>query len=1004
MRAVPGDHLHGSNLAGWSMGRNRSTGRIAIAFLVFFAHLSWGFPSQEAAFDYARTLWHVSDGLPEDTIQAIAESTDNQLWIGTTGGLVRFDGAHMQISGSGPTGNLPVNGIFCLRLGHDGTVWAGTEGGGVLHIDAKGWQVYSGTAGLENGFVRSLLQDSHGRLWVGTDNGLFLREGERFKRINVGTPEVPLAVHDILEDRNHHIWVGGSRLYSLDSDGNATQYILSGAYNDSRVRTMLQTADGTIWIGTGGGMQKLVGDRFEKVQTLHAAVRSLLQSSDGTLWIGTIGKGLWTIREGHLSRTDSPGLLPSENVLKIFEDTTHQIWIGTQAGLVRLSRTMIHFVPFPLAGSLTSIDAISSGIASAVDLAAGHLYKIEGETLHPINLAKVGASVRIAFRASDKSFWIGTDGKGAYRFQDRKTIHIKLPGGLADKSVRAFLETRHGEIWIATDEGVDRIWTGGIEKFDESAGLAYFSARSLLEDREGNIWIGTDHGLSRWIDGHFVKDSVTNALSEEKVWSILQDRSGVLWFGTRDHGLFRYSHGNLERFTTLQGLPTNSIFGIIQDRDGIFWITGSNTIAAMFESEMDGSTASSRSPLNARVFRMPFTAEGAQLYGGWQPVGYATADGSMWFPTSRGVARVHMPRKSSLSLPRIQINSVDEDAVEKPLTNDLEVPARVNRLSLAFFAASLQPEDRVRFRWKLDGFDRDWSAAEPSRIVTYTNLPPGHYRFRVSAFDPARPGLATEADIALVKEPYFYETLWFYLMCAIAVVGIAYILYETRIRQIKKRFAAVLAERERVAREMHDTVIQGCAGISALLEALVSSEARESSESPRHELLNHVRQQARCTIDEARQAVWNLRHHPERELDLIEALRGVVTQTMREGRNSVQVQHNVACLTMNARAATEILMTVREAICNAMRHSGSETIIVDLRSSKEELKLSIRDYGCGIREDRLSTQKMHYGIAGMGERMRRIGGGVQIDGMPGSGTTVHLQLQWGKMRKMSTRL
>jgi ligand-binding sensor domain-containing protein/two-component sensor histidine kinase len=988
-----------SNTRGQRVSESQCMRWVGLALVLCATSFSWSATREPVGLNYARTLWHVSDGLPEDTVQAISESLTEQLWIGTTGGLVRFDGAHIHIYGNGPERHLPVNSIFCLTVDRDGVLWAGTEGGGLLRIDSGGWRAYSRADGLENGFVRSVLQDSEGKLWVGTDDGLFRQHGERFERQNLETPATPLAVHDIIEDRTHRIWIGGSHLYSVDPDGHATQYALPGTDSENRVRAMLQTIDGTVWVGTVGGLQQLSAGRFHNVPELRASVRSLMQSSDGTLWIGTIGSGLWAFRDGYFSRVDSPGLLPSDTVLKIFEDAAHQIWIGTRAGLVRLNRTIIHIVPLPKTGD-TDVETVFRNNHPGLQLAAEHFYNVRGEKPYRIGLPEIGnAPVRVVFRASDGSFWIGTEGSGAFHLRDGKTAQVPLHGELMNKSIRAFLETRSGEIWIATDDGVSRIRASGIEKLTEAGGLAYFSARSLLEDREGNIWIGTDHGLSRWVGGHFVKDAVTTTLSEEKVWSILQDRNGILWFGTRDHGLFRYSHGNLEQLTTIQGLPTNSIYGILQDRNGVLWITGPNTIASLFESEMDAPRSADRSLLNARVYRMPFAAEGALLYGGSQPVGYPATDGSMWFPTNRGVAQVSVPRQSALPVSRIQIDAIEEDGVETSITSNLRVPASVNRLSFSFFASSLQRQDRLRFRWKLDGFDNNWNTAGSSRIATYTNLPPGHYRFRVAASDPARPGLLEQEDIAFVKEPYFYETWWFYLMCSLVLVGVACVLCGARMRQVRKRFSAVLEERERLAREMHDTVIQGCTGISALLEALVGAGVGESSEGPQSELLNHARDQAHRTIDEARQAVWNLRHGSGKEIDLIEALRGLAAQTMRDGGSSVRIQHNVPHLEMNAIPANEILMAVREAVCNAVRHSGSETIVVDLRSSKEELTLSIRDYGCGMRKDEVAPDKMHYGIVGMDERMRRLGGGLHIDGAPGAGTTVQLQLRWGKIRK-----
>jgi ligand-binding sensor domain-containing protein/signal transduction histidine kinase len=990
---------------GESIGRLRGSGPVRLTRWIGFvlaicvAPLSWAGPQGEAALSYARTLWRVSDGLPEDTVQAITASPIQQLWIGTTGGLARFDGAHMQIYGNGGERHLPVNSILCLTMGRNGVLWAGTEGGGLMRIDEKGWHAYSRADGLTNGFVRSVLQDSQGRLWAGTDEGLFLQRDERFERQNLDVTGSSLAVRDIMEDRTHRIWVGGSQLYSIDREGHSTRYALPGTDGENRVLAMLQTADETVWVGTAGGLQKMKGGRFSEVPGMHMAVRSLMQSSDGTLWIGTIGNGLWTLQDGRLLRADSPGLLPSVTVLHLFEDATHQIWIGTQSGLVRLTQTIIHVVPLPQSGD-KDVEKVFRNMPSGLQVAAEHLYTVQGDTPHLLDLPQIrGAAVRNVFRAKDGSFWIGTEGRGAYHVRDEKTTHLLSPPERANNSVRAFLETRDGEVWIATDEGVSRIRANGVEDLTEASGLAYFSTRSLLETSDGSIWIGTDHGLSRWFRGQFMRDAVTEAMSEEKVWSILQDRSGAVWFGTRDHGLFRYSNGSIEHLTTAQGLPTDSIYGILQDHAGVFWITGPNTIASLFEAEMDAQRASGRSLLNSRMYSMPFAAEGAQLYGGWQPSGYAAPDGSMWFSTNRGIARVRMPRQSMVPVPRIRIDAVGEDGMETAITTNLKVPARVNRLSFAFFAASLQRQDKLRFRWKLDGFDKDWTMAGPGRLATYTNLPAGHYRFRVAASDPARPGLLEQADIALIKEPHFYETWWFYLLSAIAVAASIWGLHKLRMRQMEKRVAAVFEERERVAREMHDTVIQGCTGISAVLEALVGTGIGESAEGPQSELLNHARDQTRRTIDEARRAVWALRHRPERKIDLIEALQKVASQTMRDGRRSVRVEHNVPHLEMGAGAGNEILMAVREAVVNAIKHSGSETVVVDLRSNEKELTLSSRDYGCGIREDGVSVKEMHYGIAGMQERMRRIGGRLQIEGRPGTGTTVRLHLRWGKVRK-----
>ena len=312
---------------------------VYLAFVLFdalvFAKAPIGTPLQ-----YTRTVWRVSDGLPEDTVQALTESKDGLLWIGTTGGLARFDGAHIQLYGPGMAKALSVNSIFCLTLGRDGSLWAGTEGGGLLRLRGNGLRVYSTSDGLTEAFVRTVFEDDRGRVWVGTDNGLFVLEGERLRRVDQGAI-TPMGVHSITEDHDHRIWAGGSQLIAIDPDGTAKVFSVPGSYSETAVKRILETSDGTVWVGTVGGLQKLVDGQFRTVPGIHATVRTLLQTSDGTLWIGTIGEGLWTYRDGRLTRMSGPGILPSDTVLSIFEDDQGQIWIGTQAGLVRLNRTMV---------------------------------------------------------------------------------------------------------------------------------------------------------------------------------------------------------------------------------------------------------------------------------------------------------------------------------------------------------------------------------------------------------------------------------------------------------------------------------------------------------------------------------------------------------------------------------------------------------------------------------------------------------------------------------------
>jgi len=985
----------------------------ALASILFAisAHATAGQPvsASQAAFNYARTVWRISDGLPEDTVQALAESSQGLLWIGTTGGLAQFDGSHIQLFENVHGQLSSVNSIFCVTVSRDGSLWAGTEGGGILRIQGRNVRIYAGREGLSDGFVRSVFEDDRGRLWVGTDGGLFYKDGDRFERWRAQSNDQPIAVHSITEDREHRLWVGGSRLLTIDAAGREQDYALPGAYSANRVKRILQTSDGTVWVGTVGGLQRLRNGRFEVVRGIPYTVRTLLQTGDGTLWIGTIGGGLWTANIGvdrnvALNRVSRPSLLPSDTVLSIFEDDQKQIWVGTQAGLVRLTQTPVRLIPLPEGGD-PDFETISGDSRGTIWVAAQRLYLIRNEVARPFQdgiHSQFG--VRNIFRARDGALWIGTDGGGAYQVREGGiTTHLTAPSQLTNNFVRAFLETRDGTLWIACDEGVTLVGAAGISKLNEADGLAHFSTRSLLEDRDGSVWVGTDRGLSHWVRGRFEQDTATHALVQEKVWSILQDRRGSLWFGTRDHGLFRYRDGMVQRFTTADGLPANSIYQLLQDRRGNFWLTGPNTIASIHEADLETTSPTPLQPVSVTVYTMPFGAEDAQLYGGRQPAGYLAPDDTVWFPTNRGVAHIRAEDTSLGRAPRAFLDEVLEDGRSVNVTNGtITVPSRVSRISFLFSAAFLRSQKGIRFRYRLEDFDKEWNISSSSHEATYTNLPAGHYRFQVQSFDESRPDGISQVTLVVEKLPFFYQTWWFYMVCFLLLAGLGWTFYQLRLRQIRTRFAAVLQERGRLAREMHDTVIQGCTGISALLEAVAITPAEDVT--TRDELLGLARQQARSTVSEARQVVWDMRHEQEGEVDLILALHSLVAQTPPESGIVVEFTSDSEQLKVKASVAHEVLMTLREAMLNAIQHSGSSVIMMQLQSLGPEILLTVSDHGRGFAPaTSLVEEEGHYGILGMRERAERIGAHFQLSSKPGQGTRIELIIGFVRLSKSVSR-
>jgi ligand-binding sensor domain-containing protein len=498
--------------------------RLTSALLLF---LSLAFPTtvpQRGLEGYSRRIWQTQDGLPEEPVQALAQTPDGYLWIGTSGGLVRFDGAEMVVFNRENTPALRENSIFCLFVSRSGDLWIGTEGGGLMRYRSGTFQRFAGEEGLSNGFVRSVLEDRQGQFWVGTDDGLFRLRGGRLERVDgrAGIPAV--AVHDIREDSRGRLWAGGSALLMFDG-GNTEEYHLEGG-SSARVKSILQTRDGVLWVGTVSGLERLNADgkgRFSRAPQVFGTVRVLREDRDGVLWIGTIGEGIFFYKAGRFTRMKAPNYLPSDTVLSLLEDHEANLWVGTQTGLMRLSTTPVSTFPLPGAAG-SDFSTIYQDMDKSLWIASSRLYRYSGQTAKPYRFAGPLSELRIRnlFRDRAGVLWVGTDGHGLWRIEGSRTVQYTQRDGLINDFIRAIYQARDGSIWIGTDEGVSRWRQGRFTNYGVQQGLCYFSIRSLTEDRNGDLWIGTDRGVSRLHGDAFVRDMVVERLQKERVWPFMR--------------------------------------------------------------------------------------------------------------------------------------------------------------------------------------------------------------------------------------------------------------------------------------------------------------------------------------------------------------------------------------------------------------------------------------------------------------------------------------------------
>lgn len=946
---------------------------------------------------YTRRVWQMQDGLPENTVQAFAQTPDHYLWIGTSGGLVRFDGARFVLFDRDNTPLIRQDSIFCLTAGRDGSLWAGTDGMGLLHYHNGIFRSYSADQGLTNEFVRAVREDRNGTLWVGTDDGLFRMDGDRLQRAD-GRGDIPtLAVHSIYEDHLGNLWVGGSTLLRISAGPSrrdeCKEFHLQGGGSATRVKSILETSDGAIWVGTVSGLQRMepgggAAEHFERMPEIRNTVRSLLADGAGALWIGTIGGGLSQYANGRFTSITAADEAPSGTVLALFEDNERNIWAGMQTALLRLSRTAMNAFPLPNTAN-ADFGTVYPDADGSLWVASTNLYRINArrdrsELMPP---PSPGVRVRNVMRERSGALWIGTEGEGAFRIQNGRREHYTKSSGLVNDFVRAMLETRDGSVWIGTDEGISRWHNGAIANFSEADGLAYFSIRALLEDRAGDVWIGTERGVSHWRNSAFVQDEVTRALGSDKVWAIHQDADGGLWFGTRGAGLFRWRDGKMSSFGSAQGLASNSVYQILEDARGVFWISGPNGISAVARRDLERTAGHPEFRPAVTLYGLSDGVEATQIYGGVSPAGCLTAGGEIWFPSNRGPVRILPLEARPEALPKVVIEQAVVDGREMPGSAPLSAPPGQGKLQIDYSAIRLHSQERIGFRYMLEGFDHEWTEAARRRVAYYTNLPPRHYRFRVQAFLMNMPESVTEADLPIDWRPHLYRTPWFLASCGGLVLALALAAYRLRLRQVHARFCAVLEERNRVAREMHDTVIQGCAAVSALLEGVAALGPVD--EAYGRELIDHARTQIRVTMDEARRAVWNLRQSGSGPLEeeIVPLLDHMAQQASQASRVPVRFETFGTPARLDPAVEHDILMVAREAVYNAVRHAQPKEVRLQVFFEDHRIRVRVADDGCGFDPaEALAIAGEHFGIVGMRERTERLGGTFDLRSEPGLGT------------------
>lgn len=947
--------------------------------------------------DYTLHIWHGQDGLVGEVVQAVVQTPDHYLWIGTANGLVRFDGRDF-VPYSGPGAATLSRGVTSLLVARDHSLFIGTDGGGVLRYHNGVMEEFGPADGLANPMVRALLEDHNGVLWVATDHLCFQFRNGRFEQVESPARYPGLAVAAMMEDTQGAFWIGGNKLFKITA-GRFQEFVLPAESDPMRIKSLYEGADGSIWVGSRAGLyRQTAAGRFEKVAEVKGPVHTIGRLPSGAMWVGTVGEGLYVQSKGGFVHVQASKILPSNTILSETADVEGNLWIGTQVGLVRLSQTGIHWTQLP-----NALDSDSGTIMRDSDgtvwVCSTQLFRMIRGRLVPYRFAALPqVTIRTMFRERSGALWLGTTGLGAYRIDPAgKTSHYTTEIG--SNYIRGFLQARDGSVWIASDSGISRYRDGHFDNYHHIAIAPRTGVLSLAEDTDGRIWVGTHRGLLTFSRGKFEDARFKPTFRDDSIWTLNIDRGGEIWIGA-DSGLYRIKNGQIYRFPNLLGGNSKAVYQIMGEGD-VLWVSGPTRAARFRRSDLDSMAETMAEDIAPHeLFLVSSDFPFAEMYGGAQPAGLLDPDGSAWFPTSAGPVHLVAADKPAYPAMPMKIEQILIDGHPSDKSKSVDLPPGTKTLEIDYAPILLSSQMGLQFRQELEGFD-DWGAPTFSRTATYTNLPAGRYVFHAQALSPEVNGPVSEVTISVLQRAAFYYRPWFWALCACVVLAAILGILRIRVYQIKSRLRTIAEERNRLAREMHDSLLQGCIGLSTLLEACAS---QGSSENSNGQMLDCAREQVSALICQSREALWGLRSHEYEKCDFVLCVRELFEKHVKPSGFLESFQSVGDELVMDYRIAYELLMSIREALLNAIAHSAGTRIDLKIVCSVSQLAVRIADDGEGFSVDgELSRPNGHCGLKGIRERVQNIGGALQISSSPGHGTRLDITIPRAKVERRAEK-
>jgi signal transduction histidine kinase/ligand-binding sensor domain-containing protein len=964
---------------------------------------------------YGRTTWRVRNGFSLGNIYVIAQTPDGYLWFGTEFGLFRFDGARSVPWQPPPGQRLPDKNINALLVTRDGTLWIGTFAGLVTWNGGK----LASPPALTDQFVASLFEDRDGTVWAGTLGA----SGRLCALRNGGTQcygedgVFGRAVWALYEDSSGSLWAAAQSGLWRMKPGPPKRYPTS-----TELIGLSKADDGRLLIAMhGAGLLQLTGDKLESY-SIRGAINSnkrlsdrdvdanrLLRDRDGGLWIGTVERGLIHIHHGRTDVFTRSDGLSGDVILSVFEDREGSVWVASTGGLDRFRELPVATV------------SVKQGLSSD--------------------------ATQSVLAATDGSIWVGAH-EGLTRWKDGQATIFGKASGLPDDAPESLFQDDRGRIWVSTRHGLVYFKDG---RFVAVNAVPSGEVHFITGDKTGNLWLAEQQSLLHALEGRLVERIPWSQLGRHQVAGVLlSDRGGVwlgfwsagglsyfkegrlrasyktaeglggddviglqldpdgtLWAATQQGGLTRLKDGRvLATLTSRNGLPCDTINWSIEDDDRSFWLYTACGLVRITRTELDAWIADPKRRIETTVWDaadgVRLRSSAASAYG--PRVAKSTA-GKLWFVTGEGVQVVDPHHIAANKLPPpVHIEQIVADNktywqnVPGAAVSSVRLPARIRDLQIDYTALSLVAPEKVHFKYMLEGQDQDWKEVVNDRQAQYTNLPPRHYHFRVIASNNSGVWNEQGDTLEFSVAPAYYQTNWFRALCVAAVLALLWAAYQFRVRQLHHEFDMTLearvGERTRIARELHDTLLQSFQGILLHLQRL--SNRLQQSETK--QALDSAIEQAAQAIVEGRDAVQDLRASTVESNDLGLAIRTLGEELAATDKLSRRPDFSVRLegtpRSMHPIVRDEVYRVTGEAMRNAFRHAEAQRIEVEIHYDERQLRVRVRDDGKGIDPKLISAdgREGHFGLHGMRERSKLIGGNLTLWSELDSGTEVELSI------------